>query len=378
MALRTLRVHGTPKLALASTGDELVDVGVASSASSSPNEPPRLGEIYDANRPMLAAAAVAAGVGVDDVVDLGVVRDDPAALARCVAAALDANADIIVTTGGVSEGDRDHLKEVLSGESAACVAAGIAGVVRFGRVAMKPGKPLTFAEVRRTRTDSDGRDADGHVALVFALPGNPVSAAVTFQLVVVPTLRRMLGWADPRLRRIRCRLEADVRLDAERPEYHRATLRWETPCAAPPGVASTADDDDDDDADEADEANAYARSLPVAQSTGRQISSRLSSMTGADVLLELPRGPGTARGGERRVSARDRGSARGGDTARAVLKLLRVCRSRRSPRLARCGALFGRPGRPRLASRRQKSLRSSNYLITSVPTRRDSLTSRAR
>jgi gephyrin len=297
MALRTLRVHGTPKLALASTGDELVDVGVASSASSSPNEPPRLGEIYDANRPMLAAAAVAAGVGVDDVVDLGVVRDDPAALARCVAAALDANADIIVTTGGVSEGDRDHLKEVLSGESAACVAAGIAGVVRFGRVAMKPGKPLTFAEVRRTRTDSDGRDADGHVALVFALPGNPVSAAVTFQLVVVPTLRRMLGWADPRLRRIRCRLEADVRLDAERPEYHRATLRWETPCAAPPGVASTADDDDDDDADEADEANAYARSLPVAQSTGRQISSRLSSMTGADVLLELPRGPGTARGG---------------------------------------------------------------------------------
>jgi hypothetical protein len=92
-------------------------------------------------------------------------------------------------------------------------------------------------------------------------------------------------------------LEADVRLDAERPEYHRATLRWETPCAAPPGVASTADDDDDDDADEADEANAYARSLPVAQSTGRQISSRLSSMTGADVLLELPRGPGTARGG---------------------------------------------------------------------------------
>jgi molybdopterin biosynthesis enzyme len=76
----------------------------------------------------------------------------------------------------------------------------VTGEVHFGRVMMKPGKPLTFAEVRL----ADAADDSGRPMLVFAVPGNPVSAAVTFQLTVLPALRRLMGWRDPRLRRLHC------------------------------------------------------------------------------------------------------------------------------------------------------------------------------
>jgi len=143
---------------------------------------------------------------------------------------------------------------------------------------MKPGKPLTFAEVQ-SKTDRGGKKM-----LVFALPGNPVSAAVTFHLVVVPTLRRMMGWRDPRLRRVHVVVSSDLKLDPERPEYHRATLDWQeqltttTLGAFTPGAS-------------ADDVKSTPH-LPAAHSTGKQVSSRLTSMRGAEVLMELPRGPG--------------------------------------------------------------------------------------
>ena len=266
-----IRVHRKPKLALLSTGDELAEAGEVEPEASS-------GRIYDANRPMLAALARTSGV--DDILDLGRAPDEPGALASTVARAHADGCDVLVTSGGVSEGDRDYLKEVLLGTH----GGGIEGEVHFGRVMMKPGKPLTFAEVRLKN------DARGKKMLVFALPGNPVSAAVTFHLVVVPSLRRMMGWRDPRLRRIHAVVSSDLKLDPERPEYHRATLDWqERPAATTLGAfipGASADDD-----------VMGTRYLPLAHSTGKQVSSRLTSMRGAEVLMELPRGPGTVAKG---------------------------------------------------------------------------------
>jgi gephyrin len=126
------------------------------------------------------------------------------------------------------------------------------GTVHFGRMNMKPGKPATFATV----------ESQGRTKLIFALPGNPVSAQVTFYLLVHTAIRKLSGLASPQLPRLQARLAADMRLDPTRPEYHRVALRWED------------------------------GSL-VAYSTGVQLSSRLLSLRGANGLLELPSGPGS-------------------------------------------------------------------------------------
>ena len=290
------RTRRAPLVAVLSTGDELADPFADSrlaSAASSPDDL-RPSSIFDANRHMLLACAREAGARV---MDLGIARDDPDALADAIARAVDAGADAVVASGGVSEGDKDHLKETLLGSFGR-----VAGEVHFGRVMMKPGKPLTFAEISRTDDSEDstedvsedvsGTDAtdaregkrrkEKKTVLAFGLPGNPVSAAVTFALVVAPAVRRMLGWADPRPRRLQAVLAQDIALDKERPEYHRATLDWE---------ASGGDFANHDFAD------AGKTNLPLARSTGRQISSRLTSMRGAEVLLELPRGPGSVAKG---------------------------------------------------------------------------------
>ena len=295
------RTRRAPLVAVLSTGDELADPFADSrlaSAASSPDDL-RPSSIFDANRHMLLACAREAGARV---MDLGIARDDPDALADAIARAVDAGADVVVASGGVSEGDKDHLKDVLLGSFGR-----VAGAVHFGRVMMKPGKPLTFAEISRTEDsisedstvstgrafqDVSGTDAtdapDGKrrrekkTVLAFGLPGNPVSAAVTFALVVAPAVRRMLGWADPRPRRLQAVLAQDIALDKERPEYHRATLDWE---ASGGDFANFAN------------ADAGKTNLPLARSTGRQISSRLTSMRGAEVLLELPRGPGSVAKG---------------------------------------------------------------------------------
>ena len=139
-------VYPRPKVALLSTGDELVD----------PDQPLRPGQIRDSNRATLQAAVEAAG---GQSVDLGIARDDPTDLEQRIHAGL-ATADVLVTSGGVSMGEFDYVKSLLEA----------AGTVHFGRLRMKPGKPLTFATV----------DVDGRRRLVFGLPGNPVSSLVTF------------------------------------------------------------------------------------------------------------------------------------------------------------------------------------------------------
>eukprot|EP00198_Chlamydomonas_reinhardtii_P008997 XP_001698334.1 molybdenum cofactor biosynthesis protein [Chlamydomonas reinhardtii] len=243
----SLKVHATPRVAVLSTGDEVVD------PSTAPLGP---GQIRDANRAMLLAAAAKAGA---EVVDMGVARDTEGHLEGCLAAAIEQRVDVLITSGGVSMGDRDLIKPLLARE----------GTIHFGRVRMKPGKPLTFATL--TLPQQGGRQM-----LVFGLPGNPVSSFVCFHLVVLPALRKMGGWAEPQLRRVAARLAVDIKLDPERPEYHRCTLQW-----GPPPLGSTP----------------ALKAALWAVSTGNQISSRLLSARSANALLEIPCASGVIKAG---------------------------------------------------------------------------------
>lgn len=237
-------VHRRPVVGVVSTGDELVD----------PGQPLGPGRIYDSNRPTLLAAVAQAG---GQPLDLGILRDQPGELEQKLAAGL-AAADLLVTSGGVSMGELDLLKPLLARW----------GVVHFGRVLMKPGKPLTFAMLPVRRSDGES-DPSQPAKPIFALPGNPVSSLVTFQLFVRPAIRRMLGHTAVGLPQISAVLGHEFRLDPERPEFHRVTLRREG-------------------------------GRFVAVSTGSQASSRLLSASGANGLLALEQAAGVLPAGVER------------------------------------------------------------------------------
>lgn len=180
-----------------STGDELVDLDTNS-------EEPHLsfGKIVDSNRPMLLAA-IRESLPFCEARDLGVVADQYKAVHDSIALAL-SECHVVLTTGGVSMGNRDLIKPVLEDLA----------TVHFGRVLMKPGKPLTFATVSK-----------GHHCAI-GLPGNPVSAFVCFHLAVCAAAKRLAGWSIAKSTgsMIDVKLGHDLKLDANRPEYHRATL----------------------------------------------------------------------------------------------------------------------------------------------------------
>ena len=168
-----LLVRPRPRVVVVSTGSELVEAG----------QPLGPGQIVDANSPALTAAAVEAGAIAYRV---GIVPDDPRALAATLEDQL-VRADVLVTSGGVSVGAYDVVKEVLSR----------LGTVSFDKVAMQPGMPQGFGTIGPDSTP------------VFGLPGNPVSALVSFEAFVRPALRKMLGATPlerPRVRAV-CRGE---------------------------------------------------------------------------------------------------------------------------------------------------------------------------
>jgi len=233
-----VRVHPRPRVAILSTGDELVE----------PIEAIGPGQIRDSNRAMLYSAVIADG-GIP--LDLGIASDTATALRVKIEQGLH-EADVLLTSGGVSMGDLDLIKPLLEG----------VGTVHFGRIRMKPGKPLTFATVT----------VAGQRKFVFGLPGNPVSSLVTYYLFVVPALRQLAGWPDPHLRRVQAHLAQPLMLDAYRPEYHRTTLTW-------------------------DKSLNNGQGGYLATSTGSQASSRLLSMRSANALLELPQAEGVLPAG---------------------------------------------------------------------------------
>jgi molybdopterin molybdotransferase len=183
-----LQVLRRPRVAVFSTGDEL----------AMPGEPLAPGAIYNSNRFTLRALLQAAGC---EVSDQGIVRDTLAATRAALRAAAAGN-DLIVTSGGVSTGEEDHLKPAARAE----------GELHDWQVAMKPGRPLAFGTIRRET---------GGAALLVGLPGNPVSAFIT-HLVAVTTVLRVLQGMDPGLP-AGLPLRADF--DWPRPDRRREFLR---------------------------------------------------------------------------------------------------------------------------------------------------------
>jgi molybdopterin molybdotransferase len=220
-----LRCTARPRVALLITGDELRDPGEALGP----------GEIHESNGTALAALAAQHGA---DVVHRARVGDAREATERAIQAAL-TTADVVVLSGGVSVGPHDHVKPALE-------ASGV--TERFWRVALRPGKPTWFGTRDRT--------------LVFGLPGNPVSAMVTFLLFVRPALAKLQG-ADPQTKRIRAQLAEPVPRNPGRDEAVRVRL---------------GDD---------------GRAAP----TGPQGSHQLTSMLEADGLALVTAGEGTAEAG---------------------------------------------------------------------------------
>lgn len=182
-------VHRRPRVALLSTGNELVPAGTT----------PGRDQIVNSNGPMLGTLFVAAGA---DLVDLGIVPDDRAAIAAAIGRAR--AADLLVTVGGASVGDHDLVLPVLEAEGAA---------IDFWKVAIKPGKPMLTGTLGGTR--------------VIGLPGNPVSAFVCAQLFVLPVLRRMLGAPDAVPPVLRARTTNLLAANGPRRDHLRATLAWD-------------------------------------------------------------------------------------------------------------------------------------------------------
>ena len=143
------------KVAFFSTGDELRSLG----------EPLEPGMVYDSNRYTLFGMLTRLGV---DVIDMGVVRDDPALVRQAFTDAASMG-DVIISSGGASAGDADYIRETL----------GALGQVGFWRIAIRPGRPLAFGRI--------------HDSLFFGLPGNPVAVMVTFYQFVQPALVQMMG-----------------------------------------------------------------------------------------------------------------------------------------------------------------------------------------
>ena len=180
-------VHRRLRVAFFSTGDELRSIG----------EPLTPGSVYDSNRYTLWSMLQRLGV---DVIDMGVVRDDPAVLEAAFRAAADA-ADAVITTGGASVGEADHTRMVLAS----------LGDAVFWRIAMRPGRPMAVG-----RIESAGRSV-----IAFGLPGNPVAVMVTFYALVRDALLAMSGATPTPLLALRAASVGAVRKKPGRTEYQR-------------------------------------------------------------------------------------------------------------------------------------------------------------
>jgi molybdopterin molybdotransferase len=193
LGLTELTVRRRIRVALFSTGDELVEPGM----------PLRTATLYDANRALLAGMIDSLGA---EVTDLGILPDDPAQLGNALKAAADGH-DLVLTSGGVSTGEADHVRNAVEA----------VGKLVFWRVAIKPGRPVAMGVIA-------GERADANAAFV-GLPGNPVAAFITFVRVVRPLIMRLSGAVAAPLVALPVRAAFPYRKKKGRREYVRVALK---------------------------------------------------------------------------------------------------------------------------------------------------------
>lgn len=225
-----VRVYGQPRVAVLSTGDELAEPG---------NSPLTSGQIYDANSHSLTAALEQAGA---QVMRLGIAPDHAEAVRAKLLEAVTQGVDVIITSAGVSVGAYDVVKQVVEEE----------GALALWRVNMRPGKPLAFGQVRGIP--------------FFGLPGNPVSALVTFEVFVRPAILKMAGHTDLFRPTLTVQVAEGFRSDG-RESYLRVTLDTR-------------------------------HAPPLARLTGDQSSNLLTSLVRAHGLLIVPAGQTQVSAGE--------------------------------------------------------------------------------
>ena len=257
VGVQNIKVKQLPIVGILSTGDELIGPGddCADVVESY--------KVFDANRPMLLSLGKQFGAVM---IDLGAAEDNADSVEEKLHDGL-IQCDIVVTTGGISMGELDLLEKV--------VMKTFKGRLHFGRIHMKPGKPTTLFTVKTGNSTK----------FILSLPGNPVSAAVCSHLFLQPMVSLFRKGCNFHTNvddvvnnahvhaEVVATLTQDVKLDKERPEYHRVSLSWN-----------------------------HDRNEFLASSTGMQRSSRLMSMNGATGLMCLPQGlpeKNTSKAGEK-------------------------------------------------------------------------------
>ncbi len=253
LGLGKLKTFRPLRVAYFSTGDEILSLGDA----------PREGAVYDSNRYTVFGLLTRMGC---EVIDLGVVRDDPAQLEAAFKNAAE-RADAVITSGGVSVGEADHTKAMMKK----------LGDVAFWRIAMRPGRPMAVGRISGIKSpvrpvkmgaSSYENSSTSKNAILFGLPGNPVAVMVTFLAFVRPALLQMMGVAGTSQPLLKARSEEAIRKKAGRTEYQR-------------GIVSAASDG----------------SLQV-RITGNQGSGVLNSMAQANGLIVLHHAQGNVAAGE--------------------------------------------------------------------------------
>lgn len=242
LGLRKIKVVRKPRVAFFSTGDELI--------SARSGEILQPGQIYDSNRYTLAAMLRQCGI---EPIDKGIIADEPAAIRRVIQDSM-TEADMILSTGGVSVGAADFIKALVQE----------LGQLHFNRLQMKPGRPLTFATLK----------TDQQSVVFFGLPGNPVSVMATFYLFAHYALQRLEGCAETPVSNeltrplitLQATIDADLRKRPGRTDFQR-------------GVYLT------------------DQGQPMVSVKGLQASHRLTSMSHSNCFVMLPRDAGDVTAG---------------------------------------------------------------------------------
>jgi len=186
LGIGAIKVYRRAKAAVFSTGDELKNIG----------EVLETGQIYDSNRHILIHLLENLGI---EVTDMGILRDDPNVIKKAFLATKNSY-DILITSGGVSVGDADYVKQTLD----------LLGEVSFWKIAMKPGRPLAAGKLGNT--------------LFFGLPGNPVSTTVTFYQIVQPALRQLMGQNETNVPTLRMKSLSKLKKRPGRVEFQRGIV----------------------------------------------------------------------------------------------------------------------------------------------------------